>query len=471
MKMQLENSNGSASVAALLVVVTLIGISGAILTVSTRVKSEHGATIAHNKALYAAHSGVSHVANNLTAGDTADVGSAVAPVEFSDGTYYATVTDNLDGTFTVLSTGDVGRQTQTLEAVIQEQSGGVFSNAIFAGNETEDPLYELELGGLGLQADFIDGDVYSGQDVDVDGAASVTGTIRASGVIDGASGEIGVYQPIPDLNSMDYANTSDFDVAALFADSQYWAWDNAGGSAYQVPESSPAHIFRKNPTDRASDTSSTVKDDYFLEDPWEYVGVDSAQDGSNAFRLSLSGVSGEPGPDADDKVFFIDGNLWLHNRRSYSLGIQHDEPDGVQVTIVVQGNIYFGDNFFYEDPTQDGIAFIAMEDSAVADSGNIYFGDPVFGTLQQMYAFMYAENDFYDMNLDEDGSETVTLHGNMSAGNHVLIDRDYGSNHTKLTVNFDDRIAEDELEMPGLPPLSTGESVFTVVSWRKVADQ
>src|SRR5690606_32174287 len=98
--------------------------------------------------------------------------------------------------------------------------------------------------------------------------------------------------------------------------------------------------------------------------------------------------------------------------------------------------------------------FIAMKDPKVEDSGNVYFGDPVFGTLKQMNAFMYAENNFYDLNLDASGSAQVLLHGNMTAGNHVEIDRDYGPKHTKLTVDFDDRIATGQLEMPSLPSAS-----------------
>ena len=45
---------------------------------------------------------------------------------------------------------------------------------------------------------------------------------------------------------------------------------------------------------------------------------------------------------------------------------------------------------------------------------------------------MYAENNFYDNNLDASGSAQVTVHGNMTAGNQVLINRDYGTQHSKL---------------------------------------
>ena len=110
-----------------------------------------------------------------------------------------------------------------------------------------------------------------------------------------------------------------------------------------------------------------------------------------------------------------------------------------------------------------------MKDDDVADSGNIYFGDPTFGTLEHMSAFMYAENDFYDNNLDASGSATVTVVGNMSAGNQVAIERDWGSVHSKLTVEFDDRIVAGELDLPGLPTQSSGGGKYEVLSWREVS--
>jgi hypothetical protein len=112
---------------------------------------------------------------------------------------------------------------------------------------------------------------------------------------------------------------------------------------------------------------------------------------------------------------------------------------------------------------------IAMKDPHVPDSGNIYFGDPSFGTLEYMDAFMYAENNFYDNNLSASGSATVTVHGNMTAGNQVSINRDYGNQHSKLTVNFDSRIYNQTLTLPGLPGATNGSGAYSLVSWREVA--
>jgi hypothetical protein len=125
---------------------------------------------------------------------------------------------------------------------------------------------------------------------------------------------------------------------------------------------------------------------------------------------------------------------------------------------------------FYDNPTKDGVAFIAMKDAEVKDSGNIYFGDPEFGTLEQMHAFMYAEENFYDVNLAAEGSASVKLYGNMTAGNQVLIERDFEGDHSQLMVDFDERIKDGSLEIPGLPKSKHGGTVhYEIRSWRRVA--
>ena len=124
---------------------------------------------------------------------------------------------------------------------------------------------------------------------------------------------------------MDYANTADFKVADLFAGSvsvdRPW-----GGTAREVPESNPAHIFRRNPSDRRDSTSTTAKNDYFLEDPYETFSVDADSNGDDAFQVSLAGISGEPGVNGNQKVYYIDGNLWIHNKRTMSFKMESNSP-------------------------------------------------------------------------------------------------------------------------------------------------
>ncbi|MSR62501.1 MAG: hypothetical protein EXS08_08655 [Planctomycetes bacterium] len=276
---------------------------------------------------------------------------------------------------------------------------------------------------------------------------------------------------------MHYDSLADVKVAEEFSTGgATYKSSPAGGRAWQLPESNPAHIFRKNPNDRTNETSGTAKDDYFIEDPYEPVRNDSKSDGSDAYMISLAGVNGKPGTSSNHKVFYIDGNLWIHNYPTASFKFA-SEAGGLQVTFVVKGNIYISDNIYYGDKAQDGVAFIAMKDAAVADSGNVYFGDPKFGTLERMYAFLYAENNFLDTNLSATGSAKVELFGNMTAGNQVKINRDFTTTvngkkviqHSKLTVDFDERIANGELKMPGLPKNTADEANdFTILSWREV---
>ncbi len=471
---------GSATLVAVITLVAISSLAAVVLSVSYRSSLEASAAVDGSRAFFAAQAGIHDALTALEGVGQGAVGDANAPVLFTGGTYWVEADDDGEGFVTLTSHARMGFQRRTLEVVVEEQRGGPFHNGIFAGNSSEDPGYSLPLGGVGLQADQIRGDVYSGGDVTISGDAEVEGTVRARGSVRGSGAqdvETGREQPIPDLAGMNYSATADVKVGELFASATYES-DDAGGSAWQLPEDSPAHIFRKNPSDRASDTLLTAGDDYFLEDPYEPVNVDSDLDGSDPYPLTLSGVSGEPGSSSNHKVFFIEGNLWLHNKKSFSFEFSHGEPNGVQVTFVVQGNIYLSDNLFYEEPAKDGVAFIAMRDPARPDSGNIYLGDPVFGTLKRMYAYLYAENDFYDFNLDETGSTTVELFGNMTAGDQIVINRDYEkvvdgvdvTGHTRLMIDFDERVANGELDLPGLPGRRPGqEDELVIRSWRGVA--
>jgi len=447
---------GSAAVVALVAVTVLVGLCGAMLMIASRSNSEGGAAVDRHQAGAAAQAGIDEALVRIAAGNLQNIGSADDPQAFGGGNYWVAVAPDVDaGVCTVSSFAEVRGEREAMEALLTTGGLDIYDHALFAGNSSDDPLYDLKLGGSGVQADQVVGDVYSGGGVAVSGTANVDGTIRAQDDVTGASGESGVYQPTPDLAAMDYPNTADFKVADMFLASTYKS-NALGGKAYQVSESSPAHIFRKDPSDRASDINATVKNDWFLEDPYEPVQSDSGSTGKNACPITLSGVSGEPGTIGNHKVYYIDGNLWIHNKNVFSFKINHNEPNGVQVTFVTKGNIYFSDNVFYKDTKVDGIAFIAMKDPKVADSGNIYLGDPVFGTLEQMHAFMYAENNFIDKNLSATGSAQVTVFGNMTAGNKVDIQRDYGSQHSKLTVNYDGRISMGDLDMPGIPTTDDG---------------
>jgi hypothetical protein len=472
---------GSALILALVATLVLAGMAGAIMAVSGSFKQEGTAFTDESRALYVAEAGLSQgivaaqvmgvPANPPPAGTiVGQAGSMDAPMAFGEGGYWNTIVENGDTTWTVTSFAQVSDHERGVEAVLAQNVNSIYDSAVFAGNSGGDPLYDMKFGGKGVQADDINGNIYSGGNVIVEGEATIDGAIKASGKITGETGTAGTL-PVPDIPAMKYETNHDYNVKDLFAKATYKSHADLGGSAYQVEEKNPAHIFRKNPSDRTADTSKTAKDDYFLEDPYETVSTSSSVTASKGTHLTLSGQDGNPGVNGSGKVYYIDGNLWIHNKNIYSFTMWNSKADAVKVTFVVKGNIYFSDNILYQDNEQDGVAFVAINDKSLKDSGNIYFGDPTFGTLEQMDAFMFAENNFYDNNLSASGSAKVTVNGNMTAGNKVEINRDAGNQHSKLTVNHDDRISTGELELAGLPTSTDPDQPWVVATWREVPVQ
>jgi len=467
----LEAESGSALVVALAATVFMFGMAGAIMTVGIEHQQEQSASAERLRALYIAEAGLSHAVALATAGTAPALGDAENQLSFSHGQYWGTSVETAEDTTTITVFGTSNRTTRALEAVVKRSGESIYASALFAGNSSGDAAYDLMLGGTGAQADRVTGNVYSGGNIRMNGTATIDGIARASGTITGGPGETGIRQPTPNLTAMDYANNNGVNVARAFdtGGATYVNNTTYGGRAWRLPESNPAHIFRKNPSDRAANINGTAKDDYFLEDIYEPINRSSAINPGAGSHVTISGVGGEPGANGNNLVYYIDGNLWIHNNNAYSFTLWNSSGTPIKVTLVVSGNIYISDNIFYNNPNQDGLALIAMKDATVGDSGNIYFGDPSFGTLEYMDAFMYAENNFYDNNLSAAGSARVTVHGNMTAGNQVRINRDVGRQHSKLTVDFDPRVWEGSLEMPSLPMSNAADPEFEVVSWREVA--
>jgi hypothetical protein len=469
--------SGTALTMCLLTLVALCSISTAMVLTSTKAKEECAVVQDELRRRCLAESGLARAILDLHAGGTGSVGSATAPVAFGEGSFWVSAVKQTESIYLVTSHGIVGNGGRAIRAVL-EKKRGVFHHAMFIGNSSGDPSYTFRLGGMGEAGDLVTGDLYSGGNVSIEGDSRVTGTVRATGTIQGATGETGYTQPPPDLRSMNYPVNNDVDVAAEFAAHGIYKSMTNAGTAYQVPQDKLSHIFRLNPSDRSSNTKSTVKNDWFLEDPYEPWVAKSTLNFASATKITLAGTNTKPGPNGNHLVYYLDGNLWIHTLAAYSLGIDHTEPEGVQITIVARGNIYFSDNFFYKSTVKDAVAFIAIKDPAVADSGNIYFGDPTYGTLAHMEGYLYAENNFYDMNLDELGSTSIDVLGIMSAGNQVRISRDSSSKwlkttHTRLAVALDDRVMKGQVTLPGLPFLEAGtqsDTSYVVLSMMPVAD-
>ncbi len=503
----IRNEKGTTLIVALSIVMVVGAMASVYLTLAAVESKKASDSQMALQSLYLAESAMAESMRDLANGGTGVVtqynqmGHIFSTTgdpcgEREIGTYRVDVVDDSPGKKVLRAYGDSQDSGRIIEFIMTRGLNAVYENAIFAGNSTNDPTYTMPFGGVGAQGDDVTGDVYSGGDITASDDASITGTARAKGTItgDGMSEdpEEGVTQPIPDLQGMDYSSIADVKVSDQFADHGYYTSDDAGGSAYQVPEEYAAHIFRKNPTDRATECSGTVKDDYFIEDPYEPVRTDPNQNGSDAYHITF-GDESKGQEEGNHKIYYVDGNVWIHNKKSYSFKFYDEHSAGVTATFVVKGNVYFSDNTFYTNKNKDGVAFIAMKDPDVDDSGNIYIGDPVYGTVGELNSFLYAEDTFYDLNLDEEGSYNFEIYGNMTAGNHVDINRDFvvggtghyecsccglnpwkgyskcnsckGSkanckvwmvdppvtDHSQMTVVFDDRVARGAVAIPGLP--------------------
>ena len=482
----MSRRKGTALLTVVVLVVAIAGLGAALMMLTVSASRGAGHEREGTQAGYVAEAGVARIVTDLRSGSIAGT-TTVPDTVFAAGTYNAAVTfweaDGLDnngdgfvdepaenGVIAIAARGTVGAVSRGVEVVVRETppATGPFDAAIFAGNSSGDSTYALDFGGAGAQADDINGNVYSGQDVTMAGDSSVDGDVLTAGTLSDNGNITGEKktgaQPIPDIAAMDYPNNHDLNVEDEFGLFSTYQYDNAGGTADQMPASHPLRFLRRNPTDRTSLTSSTPGNDYFIEDPWMPVTADYAQDGSNPYKFIVH-------PSANQKVIYIEGDLWLNNKKTYSLQAVNQSLGSVKMTFVVKGNIHFGDNLFYKDPAGDGIAFIAVKDPAVPDSGNIVLGDPLFGTLKDLSSFLYAENDFIDSNLNAAGSQQFRIKGTMSAGDHVRINRDAGGTHSKMTVDWDRRVSDGTLNLPGLPTSGAapgGAPSYDIVSWRHV---
>jgi hypothetical protein len=263
----------------------------------------------------------------------------------------------------------------------------------------------------------------------------------------------------PDLDSMYYENTKAGSAPTGASDDWGHDVDVASGAFNSygkiLNSDDPRHIFVKNPSwNYASSKNIGGRNDYFLEDP-----TDPSYGNSSQF-LNVK-------DNGNDKVYYVDGNLYIHNPNTYDFMFRNP---GVRITIVAKGNITISDEFWYNGGAsgpQDALALIAMKDDGNASDGggNIYLGDSVYGTGGDIHAMLYAENDFVDNNLNTAGQPYLSVFGNMSAGNHIDLYRS-GSGRTRLDVTMDDRIRSRIDVPPGLPPALMGErSISSATDW------
>ena len=276
----------------------------------------------------------------------------------------------------------------------------------------------------------------------------------------------------------------------------------------------------------------TAKDDYYLEDPtssYKDLTMNSSVNGTKQAHVNYLSAPSTPYPDGgNNQVYFIDGNMWASHNGILNFKFKKPDPnEAMAVTVVVQGNINFTDNLLYDDSSMDGIALIAIEDPAypnvtgsifndednklpngmtvedfldVVDqnnpsinldpednpadrgraaqeynrangSGNVFYGDPASGTVDYFEGFMYAQNNFYATGISVTNNKTSRVHifGNMTAGNHVALERNTTNGYKALEVILDTKIKNGTLNLPDLPTTpGSGSGAWFIASWKQI---
>ena len=258
------------------------------------------------------------------------------------------------------------------------------------------------------------------------------------------------------------------------------------GTARAITDASrPEHIFVRNPPVSGSaasggktiygrsyavitNTAGRRLDDYFLEDPsdssYNSYAMDESIDGTSYTAPMYIDVRAED----NGKLYFVDGNVYLHNPQVYSLRFREA---GTRITIVANGNITISDEFYYNadyaaglvrtnmnstivNNPSDVLCLIALKNpSSPTNTGNIFIGDSQFGTGGSIHALLYAENDFVDNNLNTADQSFISVYGNMTAGNQVRLNRPTGNGlyRTRLDITLDERVRDGKVIVPGLP--------------------
>jgi hypothetical protein len=559
-----SGERGSALMMALITTIIMIGISGTYLGLTMWSKTETVRTRDAAQAAFIAEAAAGNYINSLNLDAVPSIlPVAPNPKVGLDKIRTDKTTKWLGGWFLIeerksgsysnddyrefMVTAEYGGAQRRLQVVISRKAGGVFWNAIYAQNSSGSDNYTLAFAGTGSKKDVVKGDIYSGGKLSHTGQAQLLNesgqggsnqVMYASDATDAlvtgvaqtpAPNYVNGAQPSLDIAGMNYAGkaaavNSPTDPAfdpkvvnvadrfAKYAADGYVAGEtgpNQGcGVAKQINQKDdPAHIFRLNPKDNGntervqsySGLNTDHPNDFFLEDPTRKAGAGSAggdwlgSDGGQRINIQPSG---------NDKVYYIDGNLWVSNSPAYSFQFENNTGADMKITLIVKGNVYLTDNLLYDrSKSNDALAIIAIKDEekypnrtpegyldpsspyynpslnyagaedAARDynkksgSGNIFFGDPGGGTTERFESFMFAENNFYDHNLGDKGTNLTNIYGNMTAGNHVQVKRQ-ASAYKPMQVTFDERLRTGATSLPGLPGnlVDAGEK-WRVVGW------
>jgi hypothetical protein len=192
---------------------------------------------------------------------------------------------------------------------------------------------------------------------------------------------------------------------------------------------------KKNPGgSRASMTSGTPEDDYFIDGvaaSEQFPSRPNLPDWGAQRLMSFVGVSGQP------PVLLADGNVWFNHTASLGWAVQG------RGLVVATNDVIIGDNLIYKsglgpaggcsagstDPacvpgTADMLGIISQRD--------IWYGDPLYGTFHEGSGIMLAGRDFNFVFFDASGNPktpdaSFILNGTMLANRQVAVFRDFAN--------------------------------------------
>ncbi len=416
------------------------------------------------KARAIAEAALSTKISRMVAGDYSDFGASDRGVALAGGTAWVAV-ENFDvrrELFRLTAQATFGNETQVVEAVLRPLADPAAPCAVYAGDASNDPGYVLAFGGEGSAADSVEGDVYSGRDLAVRSGARVRGALRARGRIEGAEGEFPVTRAGPDFPAIlrgrhpsEHART--FQVDTLFSGATLES-DPWGGRAWQVPRDNPAHVLRKNPSDREELCRTTAGDDWFLEEPCGSSRA-AAPDADGAAWIDLPDADGSGS--ARGVVFVIDGDLWITNRSLRALRFGRPGGARASVAFVVRGDVHLGADVVDPDGRGDAIALVALRREGREESGDIRIGGELANPVEHVDALLFAERDIR-REAEPRPPQSLVVRGALVAGNQILLGSE--SPHVRLAVRGGE--GATAAARAGLPIPQERISAFTVLSWR-----
>ncbi len=500
---------------AVVVVVVIFAITGmAVLTLAQQEVTLNRIDEDKTKAFYLAEAGLAKMQEklqkpyideiNTTLEDSLETGSFKVDLDTSQKPCYVTATG---------TSGNINEKVRVQVTFLAPP----FEHAVYAMNSDEDD-WDFQLRGSGNPVShghvpgaerggkdmingniFVNGDAFLFEDSSVNPAPApnpwgLQGDVGATGDIsveDSAdiSGETDPHSDHPDLvdlESMDYVNNNTHNVSQIFTD--------AGVSTGHLPSGNELRdVFVKNPDDRSAECGTTSGNDYFFEPSSGFV--------------TGGPKSGDTPIDAgQDKVYYIDGDLWIHSYPTYGFKMKG------KVTIVTTGDIHICENLEYEDDESLlGLVALGKYDGSgqLNSGGNIYFGDAVYGNMALFSGMMFAANDFrFNTNpitsKSAEPDSGFIIKGNFAAMGEVSVDRDWYTvdgqakparfvpefgepghwvdaetgiplsqtqidtiRHYQMIVNYDARVRNSETQPPGLP--RGGTKIFAGFSnWQQL---